>query len=51
MWLEAAFWIAVAALTVFVIYWLSRLQMKGWIDQLDSKLTKYLPKKDDDLKS
>jgi hypothetical protein len=29
-----------------LVYLLSRVQMKGWLDEFDGTITKYLPKKD-----
>jgi hypothetical protein len=36
---------------LILVYLLSRVQMKAWLHELDNKITNYLPKKDDDLKS
>ena len=36
---------------LILIYLISRIQMKGWTDELDKKISNYFPKKDDDLKS
>jgi hypothetical protein len=42
--------IGVVALFVLV-YFLSRVQMRGWLHEIDDKITKYLPKKDDNSKN
>jgi hypothetical protein len=42
--------LAIIALLILV-YLLSRVQMKGWIHELDNKINNYLPKKDDDSKN
>jgi hypothetical protein len=33
---------------ILLVYLLSRVQMRAWIHELDSKLTEYLPKNDKD---
>jgi hypothetical protein len=36
---------------LILVYLLSRVQMKAWLHEIDDKLTKYLPKKDDSSQS
>jgi hypothetical protein len=38
--------LAIVALLILV-YLISRIQMKGWLHELDDKLKNYLPKNDD----
>jgi uncharacterized membrane protein len=35
---------------VILVYFLSRIQMKAWIHEIDNKINNYLPKKNDDIK-
>jgi hypothetical protein len=43
--------IFLAIIALFIlIYLISRIQMKGWTDELDNKITKYFPDKDGDTK-
>jgi hypothetical protein len=35
---------------LLLIYLISRVMMKGWIDELDKKINQYLPKKDGNSK-